>query len=120
MRQIWTGTALAVALCSVGATAQDAVRLQFELRRGESVVARPILSLDPGTEGSMNIPGLATVKVTPTLLDAERVSLAFDISAGARQVKPRLVLVGAATGSITIDPESGGEESVGISVTRRR
>ncbi len=120
MRQSWAGMALVVGLCSVGATAQDAVRLQLEVRRGESVVARPTLSLAPGTEGIVEVDGLATVKVTPTLRDPDRVSLAFDISVGERQMKPRISLDRGASGSITINPESGGDESIGLSVTWRR
>lgn len=120
MRKIATWVAVFVAVVVAGASAQDQVRLQLELRRGDAVVARPVLSLAPGSEGALDIDGVGTVKVTPTLLTADRVSLSFDIHAGSRQAKPRLVLIGGATGSLSINPEAPGGEPIGISVTWQR
>lgn len=120
MRKIASWVAMFVAVFVVGASAQDQVRLQFELRRGDAVVARPVLSLSPGSEGALDIDGVGTIKVTPTLLADDRVSLSFDIRTSSRQAKPRLVLLGGTTGSLTISPEAPGGEPLGISVTWQR
>lgn len=116
MRRIATWVVLFVAVLVAGASAQDRVRLQLELRRGDAVVARPVLSLSSGSEGALDIDGVGTVKVTPTLLAADRVSLSFNIQAGSREAKPRLVLLAGATGSLSINSEQPGGEPLGISV----
>ena len=117
MRKTATGVVLFVAVLVAGASAQDRVRLQLELRRGDAIVATPVLSLSPGSEGALDVDGVGTVKVTPTLLSSDRVSLSFNIHAGSREAKPRLVLLAGATGSLTINSEQPGGEPLGIFVT---
>lgn len=120
MRKIAGWVTVFVAALVASASAQDPVRLQLELRRGEAVVARPTLSLTPGTEGALDIDGVGTVQVTATFLATDRVSLSFDIRAGSRQAKPRLVLLRRATGSLSTRPDASGGESIGIDVTWQR
>jgi hypothetical protein len=101
------------------AAAQESVRLQLELRRGESLDARPSLSLSPGSEGRLEVEGLGSIGLTPTLPSPDRLSIAFDIRVGEREIKPRLVLSKTSMGSISIQPDSGGEP-FNISVTWQR
>lgn len=117
MRTLAAWVAMFMVVLVVGGAAQEPVRLQLELRRGDAVVARPALSVTPGREGSVSVDGIGTIAVTPTVLASDRVSLAFDIRTASRQAKPRLVLLSGTTGSLTVTPDAAGGEPIGISVT---
>jgi hypothetical protein len=74
---------------------------------GDAVLARPSLSLPPGSEGQIEVEGLGTIGLTPTVIEAERLSIAFHVTARERDIRPRLVLRGSAVGEISIDGASG-------------
>jgi len=118
MRILSLCAATALLVPAPAAVAQETVQLQLEVRRGDAVVARPSLALSVDSEGSLDVDGLGTIKLTPTRLEPDRLSITFDITVGDRRMQPRLVLKGAETGSISINPEAGGEP-VQIAVTWR-
>jgi len=85
-----------------GAAAQpEVVRLRLEIYMNQQPVARPMLGIAAGTTGSISIPKVANVTVTPTVRENQLFSLAFEITSGATTVKPQLVLNANEPGAIS-------------------
>ena len=90
-------------LFSVGMSpviAQQSIRLQFEVTKDGSTVAKPEMSVNSGAAGRIEIADVGRVVFTPTLRDSD-VAIAFDISSGGKQFKPRLVISANEPGSIS-------------------
>lgn len=96
--------------------AQDNIRLQFEIWKNDTVVATPQVSVADGGRGSLNIYEIAAVSFSAERTTNDRVSLHFDIRAGEKTIKPRLLLVQSQPGSVSW---SQGEDSVVIRVSAR-
>jgi hypothetical protein len=100
-----------VSVCS--AAAQDSVRLRFQIVKDGFVVANPEVSVKPGSTGRIEIKDTFICAFTATVRES-RLSVAFDIKTGAKQLQPQLVLGKNDPGSISWTPASG--ESVKIVV----
>jgi hypothetical protein len=85
---------------TVLATAQESVRLQFEVVKDSSTVARPEVSMKSGSPGRIEVPDVGTFAFTPTLRNSE-VAIAFDIRSAGKQFTPRLVISPNELGTIS-------------------
>lgn len=101
--------------CVVGlgmslATAQEPTRLQLEIARDGSVVARPELRVPSGREGRLELNGewasnprlkglRERVTITSTV-QGDDVSLSLNIASGDRQFRPSLVISKDVRGSV--------------------
>jgi hypothetical protein len=99
-----------VALAVSPITAQAAARLQIEITRDGSVMAKPELKLLSGGEGRLELNGELSpvqalkglrerVTITPAVRDGE-VALAFNIASGDRQLRPSMVISRDVRGSV--------------------
>ena len=86
---------------AVAAAKPAVVRLRVEIYRNQQPLARPMLAIAAGSTGSVSIPKVAKITVTPTASENQRVSLAFEITSGATTVKPQLVLDAGEPGTIS-------------------
>jgi len=86
---------------AVAAAQPEVVRLRLEISMNQQPVARPMLGIAAGTTGSISIPKVAKVTITPTARQDQRLSLAFEITSGATTVKPQLILNAGEPGAIS-------------------
>ena len=75
----------------VPATAQESVRLQFEVVKDGSTVAKPEVLVNSGAPGRIEIADVGTFAFTPILRDS-RVAITFDISSTGKRFQPRLTI----------------------------
>jgi hypothetical protein len=83
-----------VFLFSVGtslAIAQEPIRLQFEVVKDGSTVAKLAVSVTSGSAANIEIANVGKFAFTPTFRGSD-VAIAFDISSGGKQLRPRLVI----------------------------
>jgi hypothetical protein len=71
--------------------AQQSIRLQFEVVKNGSTVARPEVSVDAGSASSIAIDGVGRFEFTPTLRGSD-LAIAFDVRSGGKQLRPSLVI----------------------------
>ena len=86
---------------AVAAAKPAVVRLRVEIYRNQQILARPMLGIAAGTTGSVSIPRVVNIMVTPTARENQQLSLAFEITSGGTMIKPQLVLNGDAPRAIT-------------------
>jgi len=99
-------------LLSVGislAIAQESIRLQFEVVKDGSTVAKPELSVTSGSAGSIEIDNVGRFGFTPTFRGSDGVAIAFDISSGGKQFRPRLVISKNEPGALSWTSDTGAE-----------
>ena len=90
------------------AIAQELIRLQFEVAKDGSTVAKPEVSLNSGSAGRIEVDDVGRFALTPTLRGSD-VAIAFDISSGDKQFHPRLVISKNGPGSISWTSDTGAE-----------
>ena len=78
------GTSLAIA--------QESIRLQFEIVKDGSIVAKPEVSVISGSAGTIEVDDVGSFAFTPTFRGSDAVAIAFDIGSGGKQFQPRLVI----------------------------
>jgi hypothetical protein len=83
------------------AIAQESIRLQFEVVKDGSTVAKPLVSLTSGSAGSIEVDGVGRFVFTPTSRGLDDLAIAFDISSGGRRFQPRLVITKSEPGSLS-------------------
>jgi hypothetical protein len=74
------------------AMAQESIRLQFEILKDGSTLARPEVTVIAGTAGTIEVDGVGRFDFTPTFRGATGVAVAFVIHAGDKKLDPRLVI----------------------------
>lgn len=82
------------------AIAQESVRLQFDVTKDGSSLAKPEMSVSSGSPGRIEIDNVGRLSFTPTVRGSG-VAIAFDISSGGKQFQPRLVISRDEPGSIS-------------------
>jgi len=90
------------------AIAQDSLRLQFDVTKDGSNVAKPEVSVNAGSAGLIEIDNVGRLSFTPTVRGSG-VAIAFDISSGGKQFQPRLVIRKDESGSISWTSVTGAE-----------
>ena len=91
------------------ATAQDSIRLRFEVYRHGALAGNPEVSVTSDTTGNLAMDGIGTIAVTPTSRESDSVSIAFDIDScdkHAHRVVVRDNDPGSASWSCTASKES--------------
>jgi hypothetical protein len=76
-------------------TAQENIRLHFELYKNGKQVATPAVTVKNSETGSLNLGNMANAKVslTPSRIDAQKIGVAFEMLTGGNTLKPRVVLL---------------------------
>jgi hypothetical protein len=98
------------ALGTSPATAQEPTRLQLEITRDGSVMAKPEFKLLLGREGLVELDGESSavpalrglrerVAITPAVRD-DQVALAFNITSADRRLRPSMVISRDVRGSV--------------------
>ena len=87
---------------------QENIRLHFEAYRNGAQIAAPTVMLQNAETGSLKLEG-AIVSFTPRRIDAQKVAVAFEVVAGEKTFKPRLVLLNQAPGSLSWKSASGSD-----------
>jgi hypothetical protein len=108
LTRLWVPALLVFAGISV-ATAQNSIRLRFELYQNGTQVGNPEVSVKSGTAGSLGMTGNGTIAFTATFRDSDSASIAFDIDSGGRHLTPRLVLRRNDPGSVSWSSTDGNE-----------
>lgn len=94
-------TALALVLHLVVMSAQSApIRLSFEVFKNGKLIAQPSAEVAANATGSLTIDGVGKLEFTPKVRDAEHIAVAFDLQAGAKHLKPSVV-IGSERGSLS-------------------
>lgn len=100
---------LVASLVASSAVAQEAVRLQFELYKNDSIVGRPSVTVHEKETGTLTLENVAQLSFTPSRIDAEKIAIAFNVIAGEKSFRPRLVLQGQQAGSISWKSATGAD-----------
>jgi hypothetical protein len=84
-------------------TAQENIRLHFELYRNGKQFATPAVTVKNSDTGSLDLTAMANAKlsVTPSRIDAQRIGVAFEIVTGEKTLKPRVVLINGESGWVS-------------------
>ena len=82
------------------AIAQESIRLQFDVAKDGTTVAKPQIAVNPGSAGSMEISDIGKFVFTPTFRGSD-VAITFDINSGGKQFKPILVISKNEPGAIS-------------------
>lgn len=90
---VFVGTSLAIA--------QESIRLQFEVVKDGSTVAKPEVSVISGSVGSIEVDDVVKFAFTPTSRGSDAVVISFDIKSGGKQFQPRLVISKNEPGSLS-------------------
>ena len=100
------------------ATAQESLRLQFEITVDGSVVAKPELKVQSGGEGSIAFgeKSQAVVAFTPTVR-GDDIDFAFDITDGEKRLSPTLRISKTVPGSMEWMSPAHGQKTVRLAVS---
>jgi len=100
------------------ATAQESLRLQFEITVDGSVVAKPKLKVQSGGEGSIAFgeKSQAVVAFTPTVR-GDDIDFAFDITDGEKRLSPTLRISKTVPGSMEWMSPAHGQKTVRLAVS---
>jgi hypothetical protein len=115
MTRFWVPALFVLTWISVG-TAQNSIRLRFEVYRNGALVGNPEVSVTSGTTGSLAMDGIGTIAFTPTSRDSDSVSVAFDIDSCDKHAHPRVVVRGNDPGSASWSCTAS-KESFKVTVT---
>jgi hypothetical protein len=101
------------------ATAQESMRLQFEITVDGSIVARPELTLEPGGKGDITFgekQSQARVTLTPAV-QGDDIDIAFDITDGNKRLRPALRISRTVSGSVEWSSPAHGQKTVRLAVS---
>jgi hypothetical protein len=84
---------LGFTLAIVSLTAQENIRLRFDVYKNGSQIASPTMVVKDKETGSMKVDGVADLSFTPSRIDANKIAVALDVVSGDMTAKPRLVLL---------------------------
>ena len=101
------------------ASAQESLRLLFEITVDGSVVARPELRVQSGGEGGITFgekQSQARVTLTPTVR-GDDIDIAFDITDGDTRLKPTLRISKTVPGSVEWMSPAHGQKTVLLAVS---
>ena len=90
-----------LALVASSGFAQDTIRLQFELVKNDTVIAKPQLSVAEGGQGSLAVPEFADISFSAGRPSEGRVPVSFEIQSAGQTTRPRVVLVQSEPVSVT-------------------
>jgi uncharacterized protein YcsI (UPF0317 family) len=84
-------------------TAQENIRLHFELYKNGKQVGTPEVTVKNAETGSLDLTTMASAKVsvTPTRIDAQKIGVAFVIVAGGQTLKPHVTLLKGESGWVS-------------------
>ena len=88
------------------ALAQEPIRLQFEIIKDGSTVARPEVTVVAGTAGVIEVDGVGRLEFTPTRRSSESLAIAFVIHAGEKKFEPSLVISKNQSGTLSWTSET--------------
>jgi hypothetical protein len=81
--------------------AQERHALRFEVVKNGTLVARPVFTVNDGSQGSLVLDGAFDIKFTPTRTAADTLAIAFEIVAGGTTLRPRMTLLKDEPGTLT-------------------
>jgi len=109
----------ATSLAGSSLVAQETIRLQFELYRNGSLLAKPVVTVQDKEAGSLAMDGVAQLSFTPTRVATDKIAVAFDVVFGDKKFQPRIVLLDQEPGSLSWKSTSG-TDSFEVRVTHLR
>ncbi len=115
MTRLWVAGLLVLTWISL-ASAQNTIRLRFDVYRNGAVAGNPEVSVTSGSAGNFAMGGVGKIAFTPTFRDPGSVSVEFDIVSGGRHLQPVLVL-GANDPASASWSSTDGKESFKFTVT---
>jgi hypothetical protein len=118
LTRLWV-TGLVVLTCISLASAQNPIRLRFEVYRNGTLVGNPEVSVTSGSAATLAMEGVGRIAFTPTSRDSGSVSIEFAIVSGGRHLHPVLVLQGNSPASASWS-STDGKESFKFTVARVR
>ncbi len=89
-------------------TAQESIRLQFEIVKDGSTVATPEVSVISGTTGTIEL-DRGRIAFTPTQRGSESVAVAFDVRLAGKRLQPHLVIGRSEPGTLSWQSDTGAE-----------
>ena len=84
-----------------GLSAQQSIRLRFEVFQNESLVSSPEIAVAPGDSGRFEMPRIGTIAFTPSFRNAQAVRLALDFHPCGRHAVPVVVMQANSPASIS-------------------
>jgi hypothetical protein len=84
-------------------TAQENIRVHFEVYKNGKQVATPAVAVKNSEIGSLNLGTMGNAKVSfsPSRIDAQKIGVAFEIVTGGKTLKPHVVLVKQESGWVS-------------------
>ena len=88
--------------------AQQSARLQFQVVKNGSIVARPEVVASVGAASSMAIDGVGLFEFTPTVRGSD-LAIAFEIRSAGKQLRPSLVITRNEPGNLSWRSTTGAQ-----------
>jgi hypothetical protein len=84
------------------------IKLQFEIFKNGTLIATPVLTVQEGGKGSLSLPNVIDVSLTPNRIaqDQDTVAIAFELTAAGKTIRPRMVLLKEERGVLSWKPAS--------------
>ena len=114
---VLSSVAMAVCLPAVVVVAaQESIALDIQIYLNGTHVGSPTITIAEGETGSLRLPDVLDVEVTPTRQDAGRVRVALEFADAAGTWRPALVIDEEHPGVLTIPSTAGDENEVELRI----
>jgi len=94
--------------------ARSDLKLQFEIYKNGTLIGTPMLTVQEGGRGSLSLPNVVEVTLTPNRIAQDQVAIAFELAAAGKTIRPRIVLLKEEQGTFSWKPAS---DSIELRVT---
>ena len=82
------------------------LKLQFEIYKNGTLIGTPMLTVQEGGRGSLSLPNVVEVSLTPSRIALDQVAIAFELTATGKTIRPRTVLLKEEQGVLSWKPGS--------------
>ena len=86
--------------------ARSDLKLQFEIYKNGTLIGTPMLTVQEGVRGSLSLPNVVEVTLTPNRIAQDQVAIAFELTATGKTIRPRIVLLKDEQGVLSWKPAS--------------
>ena len=107
LKRLFFAVTFVVSVAALIAAPGD-LKLQFEIYKNGTLIGTPVLTVQEGGKGSLSLPNIIDVSLTPTRTaqDQDTVAIAFELTAAGKTIRPRIVLLKEEQGVLSWKPAS--------------
>jgi hypothetical protein len=82
------------------------LKVQFGIYKNGTLIGTPMLTIQEGGRGSLSLPNVVEVSLTPSRIAQDQVAIAFELTAAGKTIRPRIVLLKEEQGVLSWKPAS--------------